>query len=270
MEEYENVLWAIPCDDHVIYLDMDGYLNERYGMAYIKGERGSEFRFIDGNGMLDDPYGDLPVESIIGRRGETIPISRLNKVFAFNAGNIDLVFSYLADFDVKVDVASMKQTLEVHFIRQEGFEPIYNMNIKMKDSDEVFANLRKNFFDMRNPDCVRAKPQRGKYPARINDVLVQYLYEYSCYRDTLVDVEIYFDKRTFFGESDLGKIMAMDYNKFVYDDEEKYLMNLRRRVKDTLGKWWNDYKSRDAQIKASQDAKLEVASRFDLDPNLME
>lgn len=62
----------------------------------------------------------------------------------------------------------------------------------------------------------------------------------------------------------------MDYNKFVYADEEKYLMNLRRRVKDTLGKWWNDYKSRDAQIKASQDAKLEVASRFDLDPNLME
>ena len=37
MEEYENVLWAIPCDDHVIYLDMTGYLNERYGMAYIKG-----------------------------------------------------------------------------------------------------------------------------------------------------------------------------------------------------------------------------------------
>ena len=123
---------------------------------------------------------------------------------------------------------------------------------------------------MRNPDCVRAKPQRGKCPVRINDVLVQYLYEYSCYRDTLVDVEIYFDKRTFFGESDLGKSLAMDYNKFVYADEEKYLMNLRRRVKDTLGKWWNDYKSRDAQIKASQDAKLEVASRFDLDPNLME
>ena len=270
MEEYENVLWAIPCDDHVIYLDMTGYLNERYGMAYIKGERGSEFRFIDGNGMLDEPYGDLPTESIIGRRGETIPISRLNEVFAFNTGNIDLVFSYLADFDVTVDVASMKQTLEVHFSRQEGFEPIYNMNIKMKDSDEVFANLRKNFFDMRNLDCVRAKPQYGKYPVRINDVLVQYLYEYSCYRDTLVDVEIYFDKRTFFGESDLGKSMVMDYNKFVYADEEKYLMNLRRRVKDTLGKWWNDYKSRDAKIKASQDAKLEVASRFDLDPNLME
>lgn len=275
MEEDERVLWTIPCDDHAIFIDREGYLAERYGMACVKGELpGSEIRFIDSNGMLDDPYGTMPVYSIIGRRGATIPISRLKTAFAY-VNDIETVFSYLEEYGVTVDAASMKQTLEVHFIRQGGQKPLYYMKINMKDSEEVFADLKKfNFFNMENPNCkgVKFLGERDLDPRRIDSVLIQYLYEYSCYRDALVDVEIYFDKHSFYGVSDSDSDVATiaEYNSIVCNEEKKYLGKLRKYVNDTLKEMWEEHKNEAARIEEYRNAKLQVASEYDKDPNLME
>lgn len=269
MEEIGKVLWAIPCADHAIFMDADGYLSERYGMASVMGKYGEDVAFIDDNGLTAEPYGNMPSDSIIGRRGETIPISRLSEVFAYSP-DLEFVFSILEELGLNIDVASMKQTLEVHFTREvEKEKPVYRMGINMKGGETVFANLICNFIYMDNPDCVGIKymNDRNLDPRRLDCSIIQFLYEYSCYRDALVDVEIYFDKRSYYGADD-DDVTA--YNKIVYAEEEKYLGKLRKYVKDKLNEMWAFHKDEATRIEEYRKAKLQVASKYDKDPNLIE
>lgn len=269
MEEDGKVIWAIPCADHAIFIDTNGYLSERYGMASVMGKYGEEINFIDEDGLTMEPYGNMPSDSIIGRRGETIPIYRLSKAVAYTL-DVESIFFDLDELGLNVDVSSMKQTLEVHFIRNNATKkPTYSMCINIKDGAVVFDDLSCNFVYMDNLECVGVKfmQDRDIDPRRLSGSVIQYLYEYSCYRDALVDVEIYFDKRIYCGVCD-DKDAA--YNKEVYADEEKYLGKLRKYVRDTLKKMWDEHKNEAARIKDYQKAKLQVASKYDKNPNLME
>lgn len=113
------------------------------------------------------------------------------------------------------------------------------------------------------------KDEKENILGTLRDYLVSFLIEYSKQIGFRVEFGIFFRKST---------ALKADYrkrqNRFICQEEKKYLGPIRKFVKEEFEKDWNDVlgkeNERELYKKERDEWQQEAASKYDKDPNLME
>ena len=266
MNDKNKVLCAMPCNDRAIFMDEDGFLRERIGIVWKSDRAGNENPyFVDKEGFITEPsdVNIYPDPMIIANVGETLRPEALSCMVA-QADNVYSIYADLEEMGVKIDRTHLPETLKVFFI---GISKDSNcfVNIEAPDGACLFDGRYVGRFDLDNEDenyCSRDSD--GELSMNPYGLLSNYLMAYSKLLGKKVNFEIYFQKYT----SD-----TRDYeekNLVVREDEKKCLGDFRKTIKETLEAAWKREQKDVTEKQREKELELQVASKYDKDPNLME
>lgn len=265
-----EVVVTIPCNDHAIFLDHYGILYERIGLAWKKDkdclEGYDEYYYIDEDGFWQIPEGvnEETGASIIAHRGETIPFENLCYVFGYTTF-IPAVIPDLKSYDVHIDKSNMTGSLKVFLDREWGDKSSsYKLTVET-DKGVIVMSLSKDIHFTE----LGLKDEKEDVLKTLRDYLVSFLIEYSEQIGFRVEFGIFFRKSTYLRAEDRKR-----QNRFICQEEKKYLGPIRKFVKEEFEKDWNDVlgkeNERELYKKEHDEWQQEAASRYDKDPNLME
>lgn len=265
-----EVVVTIPCTDHAIFLDHYGILNERLGIAWKKGkdklEGFDEYYYIDRDGFWQNPECvDADTGAyIIAYRGETIPFEDLCYVFGYTQ-YISSVIPDLKSFDVHIDKSNMTGSLKVFLDRDWGEKySSYKLTVET-DEGVIVMSLSKDIHFTE----LGLKDEKEDILRTLRDYLVSFLIVYSEQIGFRVEFGIFFRKSTYLRAEDRKK-----QNRFICQEEKKYLGPIRKFVKEEFEKDWNDVLGKENEMKLYKKERDEwqqkAASKYDKNPNLME
>ena len=272
MNNNEQIV-AIPCNDHAIFFDEWGVLDERIGIAWKKDkdclEKWSDPYYIsEDNWSVPAGVNDLFIYSpIIGHRGDTVPFENLCYLFGY-ADDVSLIIPHLERFDVRVDKSNMTGSLKVFINRSfcinEDECPTYELTVETDKGVLVmslFKSLRFTKLGLEDKD--------EDILGRLREHLVSFLIEYSILIGSKVEFGIFFPKST-----SRSADLRNEQNRIIYKDERTFLGAIRKFVKDEFEKEWNEFLDAEQQEKLYEEKSHEwqqiASSKYDNDPNLME
>ena len=272
MNDNEEIV-AIPCNDHAIFFDEWGVLDERIGIAWKKDkdclEKWSDPYYISEEGWtvpagINDHFMESP---IIGHRGETIPFENLHDLFGY-ADDVSLIIPHLKRFDVRVDKSNMTGSLKVFmdrfFCTNEDECSTYELTVETDNGVLVmslFKSLRFTKLGLKDKD--------EDILGRLREYLVPFLIEYSRLIGSKVEFGIFFPKST-----SRSADLRNEQNRIIYKDERTFLGAIRKFVKEEFEKEWNEFLDAEQLEKLYEEKSYEwqqiASSKYDNDPNLME
>lgn len=272
MNDNEEIV-AIPCNDHAIFFDEWGVLDERIGIAWKKDKdclkKWSDPYYISEEvwcvpAGINDNFMDSP---IIGHRGETIPFENLHDLFGYT-DDVSLIIPHLKRFDVRVDKSNMTGSLKVFmdrsFCTNEDECSTYELTAETDKGVLVmslFKSLRFTKLGLEDKD--------EDILGMLRDQLVYFLIEYSKLIGSKVDFGIFFRKSI-----SSSVLQRQEQNRIIYKEERMYLGPIRKFVKENFEKLWNKILDEEQQEKLYKEKSYEwqqiACSKYDNDPNLME
>ena len=272
MNNNEKIV-AIPCNDHAIFFDEWGVLDERIGIAWKKDknslEKWSEPYYIaEDSWCVPAGVNDLFIYSpIIGHRGETIPFENLCYLFGY-ADDVSLIIPHLERFDVRIDKSNMTGSLKVFmdrsFCTNEDECSTYELTVETDKGVLVmslFKSLRFTKLGLKDKD--------EDILGTLRDQLVYFLIEYSKLIGSKVDFGIFFLKST-----SSSALQRQEQNRIIYKEERMYLGPIRKFVKNKFEELWSKVLDEEQQEKLYKEKSYEWqligSSKYDNDPNLME
>lgn len=272
MNNNEEIV-AIPCNDHAIFFDEWGVLDERIGIAWKKDknslEKWSDPYYISEEG-LTVPAGtndNFMWSPIIGHRGETIPFENLRDLFGY-ADDVSLVIPHLKKYDIHIDKSNMTGSLKV-FMNLSSYTDedkcsTYELTVKT-DKGVLVMSLFKNL----NFTKLGLEDKDEDILGRLREHLVSFLIEYSRLIGSKVEFGIFFLKST-----SSSALQRQERNRIIYKEERMYLGPIRKFVKEEFEKEWNEFLNAKQQEKLYKEKSYEwqqiACSKYDNDPNLME
>lgn len=272
MNNNEEIV-AIPCNDHAIFFDEWGVLDERIGIAWKKDkdclEKWSDPYYISEEGWTV-PAGtndNFMCSPIIGHRGETIPFENLCYLFGY-ADDVSLIIPHLEKYDIRIDKSNMTGSLKVfmnRFFYTDGDKcSTYELTVET-DKGVLVMSLFKNLHFTK----LGLEDKDEDILGRLRDQLVYFLIEYSKLIGSKVEFGIFFSKS--FSSSALQR---QEQNRIIYKEERMYLGPIRKFVKEIFEKLWNKIQDEEQQEKLYKEKSYEwqqiACSKYDNDPNLME
>lgn len=272
MNNNEQIV-AIPCNDHAIFFDEWGVLDERIGIAWKKDkdclEKWSDPYYISEEGWtvpagINDHFMESP---IIGHRGETIPFENLHDLFGY-ADDVSLIIPHLKRFDVRVDKSNMTGSLKVFmdrfFCTNEDECSTYELTVETDNGVLVmslFKSLRFTKLGLKDKD--------EDILGRLREYLVPFLIEYSRLIGSKVDFGIFFRKST-----SSSALQRQEQNRIICKEERMYLGPIRKFVKNKFEELWSKVLDEERQEKLYKEKSYEWqligSSKYDNDPDLME
>lgn len=265
MNDKNKVLCAMPCNDHAIFLEDEGFIHERIGIVWEADDAENDIHYyVDKDGFI---YKPLPVSEgentlIIANIGETIRPEALASLPAqmYYPGT---VFSKVEEFGVKIDRTHLSETLKVFF---EGIRKgICYVTIETTEGVCVMNGRDGDLFDLNNEnDHYRYRGTNGTLGTDPFYLLTSYFTAYSKLLGKMVNVEIYFRKFT-------PDIRNYEKNNLaVCEYEKKCLGKIRKTVNEKLNAAKEQILN---EADGNQPRKLpeqQFLSKYDKDPNLME
>lgn len=272
MNNNEEIV-AIPCNDHAIFFDEWGVLDERIGIAWKKDkdclEKWSDPYYISEEGWTV-PAGtndDFMWSPIIGHRGETIPFEILRDLFGY-ADDVSLVIPHLKEYDIHIDKSNMTGSLKV-FMNLSSYTDgdkcsTYELTVRT-DKGVLVMSL----FESLRFTKLGLKDEAEDILGKLKHKLVYFLIEYSKLIGSKVEFGIFFPKST-----SRSADLRNEQNRIICKDERTFLGAIRKFVKDEFEKEWNEFLDAEQREKLYEEKSYEwqqiASSKYDKDPNLME
>lgn len=260
IDQDKTILSSMPCDDHAIFVDKDGFVHERMGVAWVGTTYDdAEVFFVSDSGNLNLPHEGGKEFSIIAHRGETIPFSRLFKFYPLLDSTSNLI-ECLNQYGVTIDRKAMKPTLYVYFLVHDTDDAAHCI-MKIDDKKSLATRTREmeinvSFYLMTNT---------GE-DSQICYYLLPIFTDYCALLDAPVNVEVYFQK--YVGLAEEGE----ERNRLTYENERIFLPSLRESIKKTVNKAWESCVNRSSEEKNKQnffEEKMdELGSDYDKNPEL--
>lgn len=272
MNNNEEIV-AIPCNDHAIFFDEWGVLDERIGIAWKKDkdclEKWSDPYYISEEGWTV-PAGtndNFMCSPIIGHRGETIPFENLCYLFGY-ADDVSLIIPHLEKYDIRIDKSNMTGSLKVfmnRFFYTDGDKcSTYELTVET-DKGVLVMSLFKNLHFTK----LGLEDKDEDILGRLRDQLVYFLIEYSKLIGSKVEFGIFFSKSI-----SSSALQRQEQNRIIYKEERMYLGPIRKFVKEIFEKLWNKIQDEEQQEKLYKEKSYEwqqiACSKYDNDHNLME
>lgn len=275
MKDNEEIV-AIPYNDHAIFVDEYGILNERVGIAWKK-DKDIPDRLDKPYYIGDDDYWHIPAGAtddfddnpVIAHRGETIPFENLCNVFGYTR-YISSLIPDLENYDVHIDKSNMTGSLKVfieHCFYYDGDSDKCWYCILTVETDKKVVVMSLDEFLRSSASGLEDEEEEMLEKLRYH--LVPFLIEYRKMFRSKVEIGVFFRKST-----DPKAEERKKENRIIYDKEKKYLGMIRRFVQDEFNKQWNEFLDKEYQEESykskSDEWQQEAASKYDKDPNLTE
>ena len=264
---------AITCNDHAIFFDEWGVLDERIGIEWKKDkdciEKWSDQYYISEEGRtvhagINDHFMESP---IISHRGETIPFENLHDLFGY-ADDVSLIIPNLKEYDIRIDKSNMTGSLKVFmnrfFCTNEDECSTYELTVETDNGVLVmslFKSLRFTKLGLKDKD--------EDILGRLREYLVPFLIEYSRLIGSKVDFGIFFRKST-----SSSALQRQEQNRIICKEERMYLGPIRKFVKNNFEELWSKVLDEERQEKLYKEKSYEWqligSSKYDNDPDLME
>lgn len=260
IDQDKTILSSMPCDDHAIFVDKDGFIHERMGVAWVgTAYDDAEVFFVSDGGNLYLPHEGGKEFSIIAHRGETIPFSRLFKLYPLLDSTSDLI-ECLNQYGVTIDRKSLKPTLYVYFIVHDTDDATQCI---MKIDDKKRLGTRTRELDINI--SFNLMTNTGE-KSQLYYYLLPILTDYCTLLKAPVNVEVYFQKCV--GLAERGEKL----NRLTYENERIFLPLLRESIKKTSSEAWeacvNRSSEEDNRQKFFEEKMAELGSDYDRDPEL--
>ena len=275
MKDNEEIV-AIPYNDHAIFVDEYGILNERVGIAWKK-DKDIPDRLDKPYYIGDDDYWHIPAGTtddfddnpVIAHRGETIPFENLCHIFGYTR-YISSLIPDLENYDVHIDKSNMTGSLKVfidHCFYYDGDSDKCWYCVLTVETDKKVVVM--SLDEILRSSASGLEDEEEEILEKLRYHLVPFLIEYRKLFRSNVEIGVFFRKST-----DPKADERKKENRIIYDKEKKYLGMIRRFVEDEFYKQWNEFLDKEYQEKAykskSDEWQQEGASKYDKDPNLME
>lgn len=266
MKSTERLVAVLPCNDHKIFYDVDGLIEERIGIAYIENDLSYgtiETRFINEQGYMSKLYCENEFQAIIGNIGDTVTLRDLSKALELSEDPMITIESAQKYFTLNLD--GLSDTVKIYF----KVDISIDNHAYISTREDSFLALSSPLFDLTDIDYC-AKKETCTQAQRLDWYLIPMLQAYCKLIGKRPNLEIYFCKPTsgFIDEEEREKRMEK-----VKRYEEMYLPRLRRyingRLDEELDKEELELNREEGYM--ANEARLEesLKTEYDLNPNLM-
>lgn len=219
----DNIIGILPVNDGTIFIDSDGYIEERIGIAYVKDEKYKCIiaKFIDSSGVICDLIDNDVCFAIIGKKGDTIEFKDLDRAFLHCVDEWMTFSKAQKYFTIKTE--GLPDTIKIKFLLSEYLE---ENHATMEIATEEFPNLGSPAFDLETYD------NKSTFKSIENDI-IPVLAIYAKLIGKRPKLEIYMDKTcsTSHDDKEIDKLLRKNI-----EQEKKYLPRLRRYINEELDK----------------------------------
>lgn len=258
----EKILGILPTNDGIIYVNSDGLIKERIGIAYVEDKQYDSvtIKYIGEHGYIDDLPGENTYTAILGKKGDTLTLRDLGAAFRCAEEPRDVLSEARKYFTVNTD--NLPDTIVVSF--DTGVCGKYHA--RMDIMTEEFPRIGMEFFDLSEEDY-RIKGVDNRY--KLEDVLIPVLHAYADIIGKRPNVEIYITKED---NPFLEPESIERSRKEIEHQEEMFLPRLRRFINEKLDEAMQMDEKREQEHKAYRERREEIRkgslTKYDKDPNL--
>jgi len=106
----EKILGILPTNDGIVYVDSEGYIKERIGIAYVEDKQYDSIteKYIGTHGYIDDLPEENTYTAILGKKGDTLTLRDLSAAFQYAEEPREVVSEASKFFTVNKGFHAMK------------------------------------------------------------------------------------------------------------------------------------------------------------------
>ena len=259
----EKILGILPTNDGIVYVDSEGYIKERIGIAYVEDKQYDSIteKYIGTHGYIDDLPEENTYTAILGKKGDTLTLRDLSAAFRYAEEPREVISEASKFFTINTD--NLPDTIVLSFDTAVCGKYHARMDIMTKE----FPYLGTKFFDLSEEDY-KIKDE-GNYHDKLEDVLIPVLHAYADIIGKRPNVEIYITKEDnpYFEPELLERS-----RKEIEHQEEMSLPRLRRFINEKLDEAMQKDEKEEKKNKAFRE-RIEAIrqgslTKYDKDPNL--